>query len=293
MTQSSTVSTPSRLRVEAAERWRRSIREFLLFGLKQAWASLFGAVMLALILISHFVWRTEWPIARYDALTVAAVTIQFALLGLKLEEPREAAVILIFHLAGTAMEVFKTAHGSWIYPEASILRIGGVPLFSGFMYAAIGSYIARIWRLFDVRFEAYPPGWAAWALAIGAYVNFFTHHFVPDMRAGLFAAGAVAFGPTVFWFKPDRDWRRMPMVLGLMLVASFIWLAENLGTFASAWVYPMQRHGWNLVPISKLGAWMLLMMLSFVLVTAVRRPQPPPTCGWRRPGSGPAGPGRS
>jgi uncharacterized membrane protein YoaT (DUF817 family) len=52
-------------------------------------------------------------------------------------------VIAIFHLVGTVMEVFKTAHGSWIYPEPSLLRIGGVPLFSGFMYACIGSYLAR------------------------------------------------------------------------------------------------------------------------------------------------------
>jgi uncharacterized membrane protein YoaT (DUF817 family) len=32
-----------------------------------------------------------------------------------------------------------------------------VPLFTGFMYAAIGSYIARCWRLFDFRFTRHPP----------------------------------------------------------------------------------------------------------------------------------------
>ena len=58
------------------------------------------------------------------------------------------------------MEVFKTSVGSWIYPEPSLLRIGGVPLFTGFMYAAIGSYIARCWRLFDFRFTHHPPLWA-------------------------------------------------------------------------------------------------------------------------------------
>ena len=51
----------------------------------------------------------------------------------------EAKVILAFHLVGTAMELFKTHMGSWEYPEPSLLRIGGVPLFSGFMYAAVGS----------------------------------------------------------------------------------------------------------------------------------------------------------
>src|SRR3712207_6887532 len=51
----------------------------------------------------------------------------------------------------TIMEVHKTAIGSWAYPEASLFRIGGVPLFTGFMYAAVGSYLARVWRLFDFR----------------------------------------------------------------------------------------------------------------------------------------------
>ena len=63
------------------------------------------------------------------------------------------------------MEIFKTSVGSWIYPEPSLLRIGGVPLFTGFMYAAIGSYIARCWRLFDFRFTR-PPA-AVGAVAAG------------------------------------------------------------------------------------------------------------------------------
>ena len=57
-------------------------------------------------------------------------------------------------LVGTVMEMFKTGVGSWIYPEPSFFRIGGVPLFSGFMYAAVGSYIARAWRLFDFQLHA-------------------------------------------------------------------------------------------------------------------------------------------
>jgi uncharacterized membrane protein YoaT (DUF817 family) len=277
----------------AATPIRRGVFELVVFGLKQAWACLFGALMLGLIVVSHFVWRPEWPIHRYDFLTVSAVAIQAAMLRFKLEEPDEALVILVFHGLGTLMELFKTAQGSWIYPEASLFHLGGVPLFSGFMYASIGSYIARIWRLFDVRFEAYPPVWTTWALAVAAYVNFFTHHFAPDVRGALFLGCALLFGRTVFHFRPDRVWRRMPMLLGLALVALFIWIAENLGTFASAWIYPAQRHGWTPVPLSKLGAWGLLMMLSFVLVSAVRRPKPPTCAGWRRPGSGPAGPGRS
>ena len=62
------------------------------------------------------------------------------------------------------------------------------------------------------------------------------------------------------------------MIPGLVLVALFIWFAENAGTFAGAWIYPAQRDGWRLVPIEKMGAWYLLMLLSFVLVSAVRKP---------------------
>jgi uncharacterized membrane protein YoaT (DUF817 family) len=254
--------------------WRGHAYEFLLFGLKQAWASLFAGSMLGLILLTGLFWPHGAPVARYDFLVVAAVLIQAALLALKLERWDEALVILVYHLVGTAMEVFKTAHGSWTYPEPSLLRIGGVPLFSGFMYAAIGSYIARAWRLFDIRFTRHPPLWTAWALAVAAYVNFFSHHYLPDIRLGLFVLSALLFGRTGFVFTPDKTPRRMPMILGLVLVALFIWVAENLGTFAAAWTYPSQHAGWRLVPLTKLGAWYLLILLSYVLVTLIHRPQP-------------------
>ncbi|HSC47514.1 MAG TPA: DUF817 family protein, partial [Gammaproteobacteria bacterium] len=52
-----------------------------------------------------------------------------------------------------------------------------------------------------------------------------------------------------------------------------IWFAENLSTFYSVWVYPNQRHGWTFVSASKLVSWWLLMMISFVLVSLVRKPQ--------------------
>ena len=183
--------------------------EFLLFGLKQAWACLFGGLMLALILGTHLLWpllfgRGEAPLARYDFLVLASVAIQVALLALKLERWDEALVIGVFHVVGTVMEVFKTAHGAWIYPEPGLLKIAGVPLFSGFMYACIGSYIARVWRLMDLRFTHYPPVWTTWALAILAYLNFFTHHYGPDIRIGLFAASAVLFGRTWVAFTSDR-----------------------------------------------------------------------------------------
>lgn len=256
-------------------KWRGWAYEFLLFGLKQAWACLFGALMLALLLGTHLFWPENAPLARYDFLVLAALAIQIALLATKLERWDEAVVILVFHVVGTIMEAFKTAQGSWIYPEDSLLRVGGVPLFSGFMYACVGSYIARIWRLFDIKFINYPPPWTAWLLALLAYVNFFTHHYTIDIRYGLFALSVLIFWRTWFVFTPDERSRRMPMLMGALLVSLFIWFAENLGTFAAAWVYPDQQNGWRLVSPAKMGSWYLLMLLSFVLVTLVHKPRPP------------------
>lgn len=249
--------------------------EFLLFGFKQGWACLFGGLMLALLVGTHLFYPADAALARYDFLTLAALGIQIAMLALRLETWGEAKVILAFHVVGTVMELFKTAYGSWIYPEASILRIGAVPLFSGFMYAAVGSYIARVWRIFDFRFTTYPPRWATWVLAVAIYVNFFAHHWLPDVRMALFAAMIVLFARTRIYFTVWREPRWMPLLAGWLLVALFIWFAENLGTFARAWTYPDQAHGWAMVSPAKLGAWYLLMYISFVLVSWVATIRPP------------------
>jgi uncharacterized membrane protein YoaT (DUF817 family) len=250
--------------------------EFLWFGLKQAWACLFGGAMLALILGTWLLWPDESPVSRYDFLVVGAVAIQVAMLALRLETWAEARVILLFHIAGTIMELFKTAHGSWLYPEESLLRIGAVPLFSGFMYAAVGSYIARVQRIFHIRVRHYPPEWTTWVLAAAIYVNFFAHHWLPDIRIALFVATVLLFGRGWFHFTADRRRRSMPLLVGFFLVALFIWFAENLATFGRAWAYPGQEAGWEMVSLAKLGSWFLLMIISVVLVSLVHRPEEEP-----------------
>ena len=250
--------------------------ELLWFGLKQAWACLFGGAMLALILGTWLLWPDDSPISRYDFLVVGAVAIQVAMLALRLETWAEARVILLFHIAGTIMELFKTAHGSWLYPEDSVLRIGAVPLFSGFMYAAVGSYIARVQRIFHIRVRHYPPEWTTWVLAAAIYVNFFAHHWLPDVRLALFVATALLFGRGWFHFTADRRRRSMPLLLGFFLVALFIWFAENLATLGRAWAYPGQEAGWEMVSLAKLGSWFLLMIISVVLVALVHRPEEEP-----------------
>jgi uncharacterized membrane protein YoaT (DUF817 family) len=251
--------------------WSLGLFEFIAFGIKQAWACLFGGAMLGLILLTFWLYPADAGLARYDFLVIAALAIQIGLLLSGLETWEEARVILVFHIVGTAMEIFKTSVGSWVYPDDSLLRIAGVPLFSGFMYAAVGSYIARAWRIFAFRFTHFPPLWMQGVLALAIYVNFFSHHWIVDARLGLFAATVLLYGRSWVRFRPDEVYRSMPLVAGLVLVAVFIWFAENIGTFARAWAYPGQESGWKMVSFSKLGSWYLLMIISFVLVAAVHR----------------------
>jgi uncharacterized membrane protein YoaT (DUF817 family) len=248
-------------------------RVLVAFGIKQAWVCLFGGLMVALLIASHFWYPAHAPLPRYDALTLAAIAIQVLLIALRLEEWDEVAVILLFHIAGTAMELFKTAVGSWIYPEFAYLRIGGVPLFTGFMYASVGSYITRACRGFDLRFSHHPSLAVTSILSAAIYANFFTHRYVPDMRYVLMGCVAIVFRRCTVFFLVGQRYHRMPLLLGFVLIAAFIWLAENVGTFSHAWLYPSQLNGWAMVSASKLGSWFMLTIMSYVMVTFISRPR--------------------
>jgi uncharacterized membrane protein YoaT (DUF817 family) len=254
-------------RRDAASYW---LHEFWLFGLKQAYACLFGGFLL-LVMLGTRLWYPFDELHRYDFIFLAAILFQLALLALRLETLREALVIVVFHLVATVMELFKTADaiGSWVYPEDFYFGIANVPLFTGFMYSAVGSYIARIWRIFDFEFSHYPPkAWTVW-LVIAIYINFFSHHFIPDLRWGLLLLTVMLFWRTTIFFRVRKTPRRMPLLLGWLLVALFIWIAENLATWANIWIYPSQAETWRLVPLAKISSWYMLMLLSFVLITVI------------------------
>lgn len=249
--------------------------EFAVFTAKQAWACVFGAAMLAVLLATRLWYPDDVALARNDAVTLAAVLIQVLMVVCRLETLRELQVIVLFHIVGTGMELFKTSVGSWIYSGEGLLHLGNVPLYSGFMYAAVGSYMVRVFRLFDLRFERYPRRWATAVLAGAIYLNFFTHHYIVDLRWLLLAAVLLVFGRSWMHFRVFRLRLRMPLVLSFVLVALFIWFAENIATWSNAWAYPDQLNGWQFVSISKLGSWLLLMIISVVLVTWVYPPQAP------------------
>lgn len=270
MTARDTRSLEHRMGDWARARLPFAIAEFVMFVLKQGWACLFGGLLLLAIIATRLVWQPDWPLHRYDALFLFAIATQAIFLATRLETWEEARVILLFHITGTAMEWFKVHAGSWAYPEPGIFKLMGVPLFSGFMYAAVGSYMARVIRVFDMAFAPYPRFPLTVALAAAIYVNFFAHHFLPDIRYALFAATIALYWRTRIWFRiHDRHWW-MPLPVAAALSALALWLAENVGTATGTWIYSGQVTG-ELVSLAKLGSWYLLLYVAFVTVTLVTR----------------------
>jgi uncharacterized membrane protein YoaT (DUF817 family) len=270
MTNPSTRSLERRMGNWARARLPFALAEFVMFVLKQGWACLFGGLLLIVIIATKLVWQPEWPLQRYDFLFLFAVATQVVFLWTKLETWEEARVILLFHLTGTAMEWFKVGAGSWSYPEPGLFVVLGVPLFSGFMYASVGSYIARVIRVFEMRFAPCPPFPLTVLLGVAIYANFFSHHFLPDIRLALFAATVMLYARTRVWFRiHDQHWW-MPMPMAALLSATALWLAENIGTATGTWVYSGQLPG-QIVGFAKLGSWYLLLYVAFVTVTLVTR----------------------
>ena len=175
------------------------------------------------------------------------------------------------------MEIFKTSDsiGAWHYPGDSIIRIGNVPLFSGFMYSAVGSYISHVWKIFDFRFNKFPPMLAMFIVAAAIYVNVFSHHYIWDFRYPILAVIGIMLSRTWVYYKIYEIHRRMPLLLALLLISLFIWFAENIATYCKVWFYPSQNNGWTLVSPSKITAWFLLMFISFVLIAAIRKIKTP------------------
>ncbi len=240
------------------------------FGLLELACCAFPIAIFIGLAASQLIWGGfELPIARYDALLIYVVIVQIAFVALRLETWRELAVICCFHVIGLGLEVFKVNIGSWSYPDAGLARLAGVPIFSGFMYASVGSYICQAFRRFDLHVGGFR--WLPVSLlAVAAYANFFTHHFIVDLR-WVIAAGFVLalWGSTThFTVGTERYW--MPTALAFVLIGFFLWVAENAATLLGAWQYPNQAGVWELVHVGKFGSWSLLISLSFVLVAAVK-----------------------
>ena len=138
------------------------------------------------------------------------------------------------------------------------------------MYAAVGGYIIRAWRLFDLRVQHHPPYGMAALIAILIYANFFTHHYIGDYRWYLAACALGLYARSTVVFRPyDRD-RQMPLLLAFVLIGFFIWVAENISTFFGVWRYPNQLGAWSTVHIGKWSSWSLLVVMAFTIVANLR-----------------------
>lgn len=252
---------------------RDSLIELWHFFIANLRASQFGAFLLCMFFVSEVV--SIPGISRYDFIFLAAVGYQACALIFRFERLKEFAVIFLFHILATCMELFKTnpAIGSWIYPSvgSAIFAIRTVPLFSGFLYSAVGSYISRAFNFLKLRYEHFPSYIHLWIVSVLIYLNFFTHHFFFDIRYLLFIYVIIIFFRTKVKYQVYQKERSMPFLLTAILTSFFVWIAENIGTFTHIWLYPNQLTYWHLVSFSKAGSWFLLLILSFALVSIIYR----------------------
>ncbi|PID83505.1 hypothetical protein CSB11_00850 [Candidatus Campbellbacteria bacterium] len=250
---------------------KKYLKEFYFFTLKNAQASIFGAFLLSVIILTNYV---DIPhIAKYDFIFISAILFQIFLLGTKAESFKEVKVILIFHIVATIMEIFKTSDqiASWAYPELdkTVFTLFTVPLFTGFLYSAVGSYISRIIRIFDIQFINYPKRIYVILISFAIYINFFTHHFFFDFRYIILTIIFILFYKTTLKFKVYKKIRKMNFLLAGFLTAFFIWIAENIGSYTKIWLYPHQIENWQMVSLNKITSWFLLLIISFMLVSLV------------------------
>ena len=253
---------------------KTNLRHLFLFAWQEALSCLFPVIVFSLLALSHL--SAQW-IPRYDFMLIACILVQFVLYYTRFETKDEVRVICLFHLLGLVMEIFKVHVGSWSYPEFAYTKIAGVPLYSGFMYASVASYLCQAWRRFNLKMEHWPP--TAWVRVTGAliYLNFFSNYFLPDIRYYLGAVILVLFRKSRVHFFIENKRYRMPVVLSFLLIGFFIWLAENIATFLGAWKYAYQHTAWKVVSYSKISSWAFLVIVSYIIVAELKMLKSPMT----------------
>lgn len=252
---------------------RRAASDLLRFTRKMMLALIFPSTIFLALAVTR---QIEFPVAglyRYDFFLLLFLGVQLLLLKLKVESWAELKTITWFHLLGLAMELFKVNLGSWSYPEPALTKLLGVPLYSGFMYASVASFLIQVWHRLNLRLERWPHFVAVMGLGSAIYLNFFTHHFVGDIRWFLILGVFFLFFRTRVVLVNSQRPRAMPLVASFLGLGFFIWVGENLATFLGAWAYPNQLQGWQLVHLQKINSWFLLGIISFMLVAELNRPR--------------------
>lgn len=244
------------------------LRQLFIFGYKQALCCIFPVAIFIILALSK---QVNIPgLYRYDFILVLCLLMQFLMVATKLESIDELKVISLFHLIGLMLELFKIQMGSWAYPEPAYSKIWGVPLYSGFMYASVASYICQAWHRFDLKFYNWPKNYITFPLAAAIYLNFFTHHFTIDIRWLIIASLFIIFRKTYVTFAVNGANYKINIILSFLLIGFFIWIAENVSTYFGAWQYPNQSKEWNLVHPGKITSWFLLVIITILIVANLK-----------------------
>lgn len=243
------------------------MQELLVFGTKNALSCLFPVFIFAILLATQGYESTVLP--RYDLLLIACLCMQAFMYFIGLETRDELKIICLFHLLGLVMEIHKVGHGAWSYPTFAYTKVLGVPLFSGFMYASVASFMTQSWRYFRTDLHAWPSRILTTIVGAAIYLNFFTNEYIPDLRWIIIPALFIVFYKTSVSFFTIRR-RYMPVVLSFLLVCFFIWIAENIATSLGAWQYIHQESAWKAVHFRIIGSWFLLVIVSFILVVELK-----------------------
>jgi len=253
--------------------WSRRLNHTLLqlirFGWQQALSCIFPVVIFASLALTKLI-PLPW-LPRYDWLLLICLAMQVWMVRSGLETRDELKVITVFHLIGLALELFKVHMGSWSYPEEGWTKVGGVPLYSGFMYASVASFMCQAWRRLKLELVNWPSLWIVTPIAAAIYLNFFTHHYWADIRWWLTGLVLIVFWRSSISYQVGEHRYRMPLVLSFVLIGFFIWIAENVATFFSAWQYPNQSDVWRIVHLGKFSSWMLLVIVSFLIVATLKQ----------------------
>lgn len=246
---------------------QRACNELLVFGAKCALSCLFPVFIFAILLLTKQFGIEGLP--RYDLMLLLCIGMQVLMVATGLETKDELKVICLFHLLGLAMEIHKVHHGDWSYPAFAYTKVFGVPLFSGFMYASVASFMTQSFRYFRTELHHWPR-LAAGIVGIAIYLNFFTNEYIPDVRWIIIPALFIVFWKTYVTFNTIRQ-RSMPIVLSFLCICFFVWIAENIAMFLGAWQYGHQQGSWELVKLGIVGSWFLLVIVSFILVAELKR----------------------
>lgn len=248
---------------------KNKLLDLIDFGYSQAMSCIFPVVIFAALAITK--WLPVPGMARYDVILIICLLTQILMVVFRLETIDELKVICVFHIIGLCLELYKVHMGSWSYPEAAWSKIGGVPLYSGFMYASVASFMCQSWRRLQLRITNWPKSYWALGISLAIYLNFFTHHYIWDMRWLLTGALVIIFWRSKVWYSVRDHTYKMPLVLSFLLIGFFIWIAENISTLFGAWTYPNQQQAWQMVHIGKISSWFLLVVISLIIVAQLKR----------------------